>query len=43
MWAFPVLCCALVASGVLLRRRPLTALVVMLGGSVATMAWNPCR
>jgi signal transduction histidine kinase len=41
MWAFPVLCCALVASAVLLRRRPLTALAVMLGGSVAAMALKP--
>jgi signal transduction histidine kinase len=41
MWAFPVLCCALVASALLLRRRPLMALAVMLGGSVATMALKP--
>ena len=41
MWAFPVLCCALVASAVLLRRRPLRALAVMLGGSVAAMALKP--
>ena len=41
MWAFPVLCCALVASAVLLRRRPLMALAVMLGGSVAAMALKP--
>ena len=38
MWAFPVLGCALLASALLLRRRPLTALAVLLGGSVAAMA-----
>jgi signal transduction histidine kinase len=38
MWGFPVLGCALLASALLLRRRPLTALAVMLGGSVASMA-----
>jgi len=37
MWAFPVLGCALLASALLLRRRPLTALAVLLGGSVAAM------
>jgi len=41
MWAFPVLCCALLASAVLLRRRPLVGLAVMLGGSVAAMALKP--
>jgi signal transduction histidine kinase len=41
MWAFPVLCCALVASGVLLRRWPLVALVVLTTGSVVTMALQP--
>jgi signal transduction histidine kinase len=41
MWAFPVLCCALVTSGALLRRSPIVALAVMLGGSVATMALKP--
>jgi signal transduction histidine kinase len=41
MWAFPALICALLASAVLLRRRPLTALAVMLAGSVATMALKP--
>ena len=41
MWAFPVLCCALLASALLLRRRPLIALAVMLGGSVAAMALKP--
>jgi signal transduction histidine kinase len=38
MWAFPLLGCALLASALLLRRRPLTALAVLLGGSVAAMA-----
>jgi signal transduction histidine kinase len=38
MWGFPVLGSALLASAFLLRRRPLTALAVMLGGSVASMA-----
>jgi signal transduction histidine kinase len=38
MWAFPVLGCALLASALLLRRRPLTALAVLFGGSVASMA-----
>ena len=37
MWAFPVLGCTLLASALLLRRRPLTALAVLLGGSVASM------
>ena len=41
MWAFPVLGCALLASALLLRRRPLMALAVMLGGSVASMALQP--
>ena len=41
MWAFPVLGCALLASALLLRRRPLTALAVMLGGAVAAMALGP--
>jgi signal transduction histidine kinase len=41
MWAFPVLCCALLASALLLRRRPLTALAVTLGGSVAAVALGP--
>jgi signal transduction histidine kinase len=40
MWAFPVLGCALLASALLLRRRPLTALAVLLGGSAAAMALN---
>ncbi len=41
MWAFPVLCCALLASALLLRRRPLPALAVMLGGSAAAIALKP--
>ena len=41
MWAFPAFICALLASAVLLRRRPLTALAVMVGGAVATMALKP--
>ena len=41
MWGFPVLGSALLASAFLLRRRPLTALAVMLGGSVASMALQP--
>jgi signal transduction histidine kinase len=41
MWAFPVLGCALLASALLVRRRPLTALAVMLGGAVAAMALGP--
>ena len=49
MWASPVLGCALLASALLLRRRPLTALAVMLGGSAAAMTLQspvpaaPCR
>ena len=38
MWAYPAFICALLASAVLLRRRPLTAVAVMLGGSAATTA-----
>ena len=41
MWAFPAFICALLASALLLRRRPLTALAVTLGGSLATMALKP--
>src|SRR6266566_2690291 len=41
MWAFPVLGCALLVSALLLRRRPLTALAVMLGGAVAAIALGP--
>jgi signal transduction histidine kinase len=40
MWEFPVLGCALLASALLLRRRPLTALAVLLGASAASMALN---
>ncbi len=43
MWAFPALICALLASGLLLRRRLLPALAVMLGGLVATIALEPLR
>jgi signal transduction histidine kinase len=38
MWGFPALICALVASALLLRRRPLLALAVTLAGAVASMA-----
>jgi signal transduction histidine kinase len=41
MWAFPAFICALLASALLLRRRPLTALAVILVGSLATMALKP--
>ena len=41
MWAFPAFICTLLVSAVLLRRRPLTALAVMLAGSVATVALKP--
>ena len=41
MWAFPVLGCALLASALLLRRRPLTALAMMLGGAAAAIALGP--
>jgi signal transduction histidine kinase len=41
MWAFPVLGCALLASALLLRRKPLRALAVMLGGGVAAVALGP--
>jgi signal transduction histidine kinase len=41
MWAFPVFVCGLLASAVLLRRRPLAALVALLGGSLAAVALNP--
>jgi signal transduction histidine kinase len=43
MWAFPALICALLASALLLRRRPLPALAVMLGGSAASIALEPVR
>jgi signal transduction histidine kinase len=38
VWAVPVFGCALLASGLLLRRWPLVALTVTLGGSVAIVA-----
>ena len=41
MWGFPVLGCALLASALLLRRWPLVALVVLLGGSVASVMLQP--
>ena len=41
MWGFPVVGCALLASALLLRRWPLAALAVMLGGSVASMVLQP--
>jgi len=41
MWAFPVLGCALLVSALLLRRTPLMAVAVMLGGSVAAVALGP--
>ncbi len=41
MWAFPALVCALLASAVLLRRRPLPALAVLLAGAVAALALKP--
>jgi signal transduction histidine kinase len=40
-WEFPVVGCALLASALLLRRWPLTALAVTLGGSVASMVLQP--
>jgi signal transduction histidine kinase len=43
MWAFPALICALLASALLLRRRPLPALAVMLAGSAASIALEPVR
>jgi signal transduction histidine kinase len=41
VWGFPVFVCALLVSALLVRRWPLTALAVALGGSVATMALQP--
>ena len=41
MWGFPVLGCALLASALLLRRWPLAALAVVLGGSVASIGLQP--
>ena len=42
-WGLPALGCVLMASAVLLRRRPLTALAVILGGAVATIALEPMQ
>ena len=41
MWGFPVLACALLASALLLRRWPLIALAVTLGGAAAIIALQP--
>jgi signal transduction histidine kinase len=41
IWGFPVLGCALLAAALLLRRWPLAALAVTLGGSVASMVLQP--
>jgi signal transduction histidine kinase len=41
MWGTPVLACALLVSGLLLRRWPLAALAVLLAGSVASTAQQP--
>ena len=41
MWGLPVLGCSLIASAFLLRRWPLTALTVLLGGSGASMGLQP--
>ena len=41
MWGFPVFVCALLVSALLVRRWPLAALAVTLGGSVATLALQP--
>jgi signal transduction histidine kinase len=41
MWTFPALTCALLASALLLRRAPLTALAVTLGASVSFIALQP--
>jgi len=43
MWAFAALGCVLLASAVLLRRRPLMALAVTLGGSVPIVTLEPPR
>jgi hypothetical protein len=43
MWAFSALGCALLASALLLRRWPLTALAVTLCGAVAIQALAPLR
>ncbi len=41
IWGPPVVGCSLLISALLLRRRPLTALAVLLGGSVAGMGLQP--
>ena len=41
MWGIPVLGCSLLVSAFLLRRRALTALAVLLSGSVASMGLQP--
>ncbi len=41
MWGFPVLGCALLVSALLLRRWPLGAMAVTLGGSVGSMVLEP--
>jgi signal transduction histidine kinase len=41
MWGFPILGCALLASALLLRRWPLAALAVVLGGSIASIVLQP--
>jgi signal transduction histidine kinase len=41
VWGGPVLGCALLVSALLLRRWPLAALAVVLGGSVASMVLQP--
>jgi len=41
VWAFPVLGCTLLISALLLRRWPLAALAVLLGGSLASAALHP--
>jgi signal transduction histidine kinase len=41
IWGFPVFGCALLVSALLLRRWPLAALAVVLGGSVASIVLQP--
>jgi signal transduction histidine kinase len=41
IWGFPVFGCTLLASALVLRRWPLAALAVVLGGSVASMVLQP--
>src|ERR1700735_1221317 len=41
MWGFLIFCCAVLAAVLLLRRGPLAALAVTLGGSVASMVLQP--